>query len=383
MSKKKDSRFKKALESIGYDDSRVIYITSESENTNPADFEIYYDEFPKVYDRIRKENSECEILLNITSGTPQMNSFIYHSDIENSKHIQVLNPEKRDGTTDRANKEDYDIDTELEFNEDKEYLFENRCLEATKNNATRFNIINSVNLFIGDYEYKSAYNLIKSSILFNEEVKDLLKIGCFKQDLNLSDGYNFAKTKKRLEKYYPFGYNELFEYIVNLEMKVDKGQYLDFARGVTPIIDSLLEFYVKRLIKIDLDKFKNNDGLIDYRKVDEDIRVEYYEQRGKKTDYPEYINRYFLKSIIKVRGIDVENFLVNFEQLDKFYLSVRNISSHQIIYIDEKIINDKCGIRPKIILKILKEIYLEIRKDAKMDDFNILDKLNNDIKIKL
>lgn len=375
----KDDRFKKALKSIGYKDDRVVYIPSSSNNTNPADFEIYYDEFPKIYEKIRKENKDKEVLLNITSGTPQMNSFVYHSDIENAKHIQVLNPEKRDGTTDRTNKEDYDIDLEIKFNEDENENFEKRCIEATKNNATKFNIINSINLFLDEYEYNSSFDLIKSSNLFDNDVKDLLKVGCFKQDLNLIEGYKFANTKERFKKYYPFKCDDLYEYIINLQMKVDKENYLDFARGVTPIIDRLLEDYVKKIVKIDIGKFKTGDK-IDYKKVYEDIKNEYFEQRGKTIQYPEYLNRYFLKSVIKAKGRDTENFINKFDNLDKFYKNIRNVSAHQIIYIDEKIINDKCGMRPDYVMKIIKEFYMEINKKATINDFKILNILNNDIK---
>jgi hypothetical protein len=44
---------------------------------NPQDFEIFYDIYSKELAQIRVENPECDLLLNLSSGTPQMKSALY------------------------------------------------------------------------------------------------------------------------------------------------------------------------------------------------------------------------------------------------------------------------------------------------------------------
>lgn len=378
----KDNRYEKALSSIGYKKEQIEFIFTKDSNNNPADFEIYYEEFPVIYDKIEKESKGKKILLNITSGTPQMNSFIYHSDIENTIHIQVLNPERKAGTTERTNTENYSIDDEIEFNEDNIEDFESRAIEATKNNVTRYNTIKTLTKLLDNFEYNSSYELIKGSVLFNKDIKELIKIGSFKENLNLSEGYEFVKNKKYLEKYYPFKYDELFEYIVNLQMKLDKKMYLDFARGVTPIIDRLLEVYVEKIVGFKIKETMVGDK-VDFSLVPDDIFNEFAPGEFKLNRNKEYLNRRYLRAIIKTKGQNNEEILQHIDTLNDFYNNVRNISAHQIIYIDEKIINEKCGVGSHVVLNSLKNIYISINRKATLEDFKLLQNLNKDIKLKL
>ena len=86
---------------------------------------------------------EAEILVNITSGTPQMQMLLSQMVLELRYHargIQVKTPEKKAGTTVRTNdSENYDIDLEIECNEDEQEGAPNRCVEPEMFSVRRKN----------------------------------------------------------------------------------------------------------------------------------------------------------------------------------------------------------------------------------------------------
>jgi len=82
--------------------------------------------------QISRDNPDAEILINVTSGTPQMQMILSQMAMDmryHAKGVQVANFEKKSGTSERANQKDYDIELELECNEDELQGAENRCVE--------------------------------------------------------------------------------------------------------------------------------------------------------------------------------------------------------------------------------------------------------------
>lgn len=82
--------------------------------------------------RISRENPDAEILVNVTSGTPQMQMILSQLAMDmrfRARGIQVSNFEKSSGRSQRTNDRDYDIELELECNEDEQPEAENRCVE--------------------------------------------------------------------------------------------------------------------------------------------------------------------------------------------------------------------------------------------------------------
>ncbi|MBR4425815.1 MAG: hypothetical protein IKS66_07750, partial [Oscillospiraceae bacterium] len=78
------------------------------------------------------EFPEAEILVNVTSGTPQMQIVLSQLAIDTryrARAVQVLNFERRSGTSMRTNTRDYDTELELECNEDEQPDAPNRCVE--------------------------------------------------------------------------------------------------------------------------------------------------------------------------------------------------------------------------------------------------------------
>ena len=87
------------------------------------------------FEQVVRENPETQILINLSSGTPQMKMILAQLALNNRYNdrdivgVQVRNPDKRSGDSDRTNKKNYSVEEELELNEDEEPDAPNRCSE--------------------------------------------------------------------------------------------------------------------------------------------------------------------------------------------------------------------------------------------------------------
>lgn len=130
----KDKRIKKTREWMrehwgGYQPA-VHYFKPDIQNAHELD--VLYEPLRDAMSQISRENPDAEILINVTSGTPQMQMILSQMVMDmryHAKGVQVVNFEKKSGTSERANHKNYDIDLELECNEDELPGAENRCVE--------------------------------------------------------------------------------------------------------------------------------------------------------------------------------------------------------------------------------------------------------------
>ncbi len=130
----KDQRFKKCFEYIsenwdGYA-PRIQYLKSDTED--PTDFDEIGQELLTAIDDCANSFPGQEILLNLSSGTPQMKMVLAQAAVNTRYHargIQVKNPELRSGRTSRTNDDEYDVEASLLLNDDEVPDSENRCSE--------------------------------------------------------------------------------------------------------------------------------------------------------------------------------------------------------------------------------------------------------------
>ena len=102
-----------------------------SEITDPSDQDAVYEPIESAVRAFRRDNPHDTLLLNLSSGTPQMKLVLDMLCCETALGavgVQVKSPEGKSGTTDRTNAGDYDTSLELEYNEDETESV-NRCLE--------------------------------------------------------------------------------------------------------------------------------------------------------------------------------------------------------------------------------------------------------------
>ena len=99
---------------------------------DPSDMDAVGAPITDAVMQLTEEFPDGELLLNLSSGTPQMKialSFLAADVRLNVRGVQVKNFERASGTTERTNAADYSVVDELECNEDEAPGAPNRCAE--------------------------------------------------------------------------------------------------------------------------------------------------------------------------------------------------------------------------------------------------------------
>jgi CRISPR type III-A/MTUBE-associated protein Csm6 len=177
---------------------------------NPSDFDIFHDIFSECLDQIAAENPGAEILINISSGTPQMKSALCLEIVSNRlssalKAIQVTNPGKASGRGNRDyfNPESSDLVSALENNFDTLPETENRCEEPKLSDFRKVILDRQIKSLISSYEYSAAYDLIKSESIFSDRTKNLLLHGKCRTLGQAAEAERLARDLELLGDLYP------------------------------------------------------------------------------------------------------------------------------------------------------------------------------------
>ncbi len=131
----KDQRYSKTLQFMrehwdGYA-PKVDYCMSGIEDADNLD--VVADPMIAYFEKLIRENPDAPILINLSSGTPQMKVVLSQLALSTRSHaitgVQVRNPDRKSGDSDRTNKKNYLPCTTAAVNT---FFRDCRC-EATKN----------------------------------------------------------------------------------------------------------------------------------------------------------------------------------------------------------------------------------------------------------
>ena len=121
---KKDHRFERTFR---YASEKWSYLLEwheeQTDLEDVADLDAVSEPLYGFFRRAVEENPGCRILINLSSGTPQMKIILAQLALSLQAPVlgvQVLNPKKQSGDSKRTNDPDYDVEFELELNEDDE-----------------------------------------------------------------------------------------------------------------------------------------------------------------------------------------------------------------------------------------------------------------------
>ena len=91
-------------------------IRQETDISDPSDMDILLEPMQALFQRAATEHPEAEILINLSSGTPQMQVILAQLALDSRYHcrgIQVKNPERASGRAERTNSGRYPVDEAL------------------------------------------------------------------------------------------------------------------------------------------------------------------------------------------------------------------------------------------------------------------------------
>ncbi|MDR2380415.1 MAG: hypothetical protein LBE08_04450 [Bifidobacteriaceae bacterium] len=200
-------------------------------------FDEHIADFRRHLSELARRWPDAELLLNVSSGTPQMQSALFslHAfDLFRSNAIQVLTPRKAANRgDDRESQQDYELDTLWELNPDRT-SGENRCREVASPNLSRLILTNSVKELILSYDYTGALSVARrisefpdSALRLIDGAQALLELDETRACRSLANTA-FALTRLPGEK--------LALYLAGLEVRLLREQWTDFVRAVTPAV---------------------------------------------------------------------------------------------------------------------------------------------------
>lgn len=343
------------------DDNRYIYcldklsellnhkyeyeVIRRDELNDVQEYNYFYEDFRKIISTIVSTMDETDkLILNVSSGTPAMKSALIVLNVIGElpfELIQVLTPTKKMGEHEHKN---YDVVTLWELNEDN-LKEENRCIKVECPNLTYIQAMQMIKKQISKYEYKSALEIAEMlpesvSIPFIEQIR----FAHYRLMLDFQRADSLIKTtgyKWKLggEK------REVFEYILNMEIKYKKGEYADFVRAISPIIVELMVRVTNKIFGIDIYKnycrLDNGMYIWDKGKLDKDENgrqiINILESTYNVFNYDGFVKADHLKAII----VNISSDKKMSDEIRKLRIvesNVRNKAAHQLVSVtDEKI----------------------------------------------
>ncbi|NLK01408.1 MAG: hypothetical protein GX318_09310 [Clostridia bacterium] len=330
----------------------------------PHDFDVFLDIFTREINRIQEDNPESSILVNITSGTPQMNSVLCLEVVSsqwNLRAIQVKTPAK-------GSNEDLPHGGDIEDNldnlmEDGKYITENRCLEPDLLSFRRDLIRRDIASLVEHHEYNAAYKIIeKNNHLFSQDVIDLIKYAMLKQN----DNPEYRKVKYHAQYNYTKDIKGKMaaNYYCILKNKAKTGELSYFVLLLKPLAEYIAKHYLG-----EIDDQKAGEILKTYylEKTGFSYRPTYYGQGGKKQisyNLEQYI------CLLEQEGKPKDE-IENFRKL-KDNLGNRNVMAHDL--------HRETEINTNEILNILKHLLIRtFGNRIKKESLELYEIINQDI----
>ena len=240
-----------------------------------------YEEFgkilPEAVQSVRDRYPEHEILINLSSGTPQMKTVLamLAADTERCRGIQVPSHSGKSNRKNKPASDDVDVDILLEVNVDDEEGAKNRCeeppLSVFRYHAEKNRIISLIHA----YEYNAALTLARSSSLVPADAKQLLKHAAARTDL-LPDKARKILAEYNGQKLFLFTGEEelLIEYFLIMQIDQENDHLSNFMLRISPFLDKFLLDYVQKNVRGGRQNPKNILNLSRYVKRKGGYRLE-------------------------------------------------------------------------------------------------------------
>jgi len=224
----------------------------------PYDFDSFIIEFNRIINEISNSNPEAEILLNISSGTPQMKSTLCLEAVTSNKKIkaiQVLTPTAGPNVDKPELERNRDIKEIMDNNLDSLEEATNRCNEPQIMSFRKSMIKSQIKSLVDIYDYEGAYRLLNE--FDNQSLKMLINHCRLRLNLQYSEALKEIKefNGTSLFPIHESSIARIVEYFLVLKIKQRKGQLTDMVLNLNPFIIELMEDYLRIILKVNMKKF--------------------------------------------------------------------------------------------------------------------------------
>ena len=270
---KSDDRFKSALGIQTHNlrpekDPPEILEFFYPELGDPSDFDALNIPYMECLDKIIADNPDAEILINISSGTPQMESTACLIGVTRYREkdyrlIQVKNPSKTSGRR-QAHQYTYSEEEVLSLL-DNEPGADNRCSEPPVAFFEETMRREQFEKFLTRYDYFGAAGVVDQyPRAFPEPVR---RITAHMKGRSVFDYMNADKVLKKEDteafSFFPvrnMDYRKIYEFYLCTYIRFLQQDWHDYLLRLSPLLTSLLEFYLQKSYSFDVASISSREG---------------------------------------------------------------------------------------------------------------------------
>ncbi len=386
----KDNRYLYCLERLEKLQNRTIEyeIVERRELSNVHEFDYFYEDFRAIIQNIYASMEEGDsLLLNISSGTPAMKSGLLVLQTIGefpATLIQVATPEK--GMNEHIHK-GYDVETLWDLNQDNLPDAKNRCKEITCPSLKKIKQEEIIKKHIEAYDYNAALSVTET--MKQEDVRkyrSIIELASRRVLLDFAGvdkiarqtGFDCIPVKASSDR-------KLFEYALNMDVRLKRGEYVDFIRAITPLLVDLFELVLKKQCGVDINDYCE---VKKYKKVS---RRQWSESKLQKTEVKQVLDKAFQG---KFNGTDIyavhlkyliDHFSDNstlkelVEKLRSVEEQIRNDAAHDVISVTEETIIQKTGFTSTKIMQMIQNLFYYTGISVKKEYWKSYDEMNRRI----
>lgn len=382
-----DQRYTKAIELLGKEIGQTfdVKLIPDEEMENVQIFGEFIDKFEKILKDIRAEDNPDELIVNVSSGTPAMKSALQIISLlqNNICAVQVSTPLLKGNFSNK----DYNLDEEWEKNEDRKENCDDRCIVSTARPLLDRIIRENIEKYIDEYDYEAAKIMAgtlsdsgKPSDIFN----NCLDMAIERKKLNLKY-VNEHRNEYDTDGWFPVERGremKEFEYLLAMQIKLKKKQYVDFVRDVTPIFFSLSETLLKKCCNLSFNDigykyYKNNkDKCGTWNLKIAKLQKENIEPDNRWDDRT-FISPNIIYRIMTKKHCD-NSVLELMGEIRSVEEKVRNLAAHDIVSVTSEWIEKRTGFTPEQIMDKCFELAEYSGIDISGRD--AYDRMNNNLK---
>ena len=385
LHQRKDGRYTFVIEHLGemVGHKFEVKLIEKEDLKEAQQYDYFYKDFRMELEKIVSGlSSDDEILLNMASGTPAMKSaLLLLATLNEYKYlpIQVHSPKRR-SNEEYDDREGEDWNEIWDADEDNEPESENRCEEIKSLNLIYLLKVNHIKKFIEKQDYTAALMLadeIEGDL--PDDVYTLIEIA---KARTMLDRQRIQRLNVNNIPIYPVRDNEkmrIFEYALILQMKVEKEEYADFVRGITPLVMHVLELLLEKKTRY---KMSNLTDLDTYGQMRWDIGK--LEKAGLKSKLDQMYKGEFKGTIVYSNHIAAilsiecaeENIVEKLNAITEIEKKIRNVAAHEIQSVTDDWIIHKSGKSAKEIFNIIKYLMKQAGITNNDEDWNSYQDMN-------
>lgn len=355
----KDDRYREALKSLADECGFSLEIRSEERPglTQVHLFDIFYQDFEKLLHNLHQGFPRHQLLVNLSSGTPAMKRALAVLAAMLDFHVlavQVATPNQQYNGI-REKLEGFDLKSSWACNLDRRpETYQDRCTESKGENLRSKLQRKALEAHLEVYDYQAARTVGEQmGELLPPEAKELLNAACQRsrqewksigEDLRERIVPEAPSSEER----------DIFEYLLNLRNRLERGELAEYLRGLTPGLYRLSRFAVEHIAQISIADYRVKEGgdKISVSKMQQDETGRRLLNILKIKSGNHYLSTEDCCKILKAQCAE-HRCVGLLQELRLVEEKARNKAAHRIDPITEKFIADECGLSARQIQGLL------------------------------